>query len=174
MRVLIALDESPDAERALESLAAWAREGNLEIVLFSVIEPSKVRGTAGNPGFFHSLTPQGDVTGGLVRDAEPRVPAVEDHGQALARARDERTQHLHDLSLRCLPGLDTSIDVGVADDIPGAIVAAARQAGAQLIALPTHARTGLQHVLLGSVGEAVVRLAHLPVVLIGPRAEAQE
>jgi len=46
------------------------------------------------------------------------------------------------------------------------IVHAAHVEGADLIVLGTHGRTGLAHVLLGSVAERVVRKAHCPVLTI--------
>lgn len=42
----------------------------------------------------------------------------------------------------------------------------AAEIGAELIALPSHGRTGLSRVLLGSVAERVVRLAHCPVLVL--------
>jgi nucleotide-binding universal stress UspA family protein len=43
-----------------------------------------------------------------------------------------------------------------------------------LIILGTHGRTGLAHVLIGSVAEAVVRSAPCQVLTIGPKAEAKK
>lgn len=37
---------------------------------------------------------------------------------------------------------------------------------ADLIVLPSHGRTGLAHLLIGSVAERVVRLAHCPVLVL--------
>jgi nucleotide-binding universal stress UspA family protein len=50
---------------------------------------------------------------------------------------------------------------------PGREIAAiAQEMGAGLIVMPSHGRTGLAHVLLGSVAERVVRLAHCPVLVL--------
>jgi nucleotide-binding universal stress UspA family protein len=46
------------------------------------------------------------------------------------------------------------------------IIAVAQEAGADLILLSTHGRTGLKHVLLGSVAENVVRYAPCPVLVV--------
>jgi nucleotide-binding universal stress UspA family protein len=46
------------------------------------------------------------------------------------------------------------------------IVRMAQERGADLIVMGTHGRTGLQHVLLGSVAEKVVRLAPCPVLTV--------
>jgi nucleotide-binding universal stress UspA family protein len=42
----------------------------------------------------------------------------------------------------------------------------AQKAGAELIVLPSHGRTGLNRLLIGSVAERVVRLAHCPVLVL--------
>jgi nucleotide-binding universal stress UspA family protein len=46
------------------------------------------------------------------------------------------------------------------------IVRVAEERKADLIVMGTHGRTGLQHVLLGSVAEKVVRLAPCPVLTV--------
>jgi nucleotide-binding universal stress UspA family protein len=50
---------------------------------------------------------------------------------------------------------------------PGAEIAAyAEKIDADLIVLPSHGRTGLRRLLIGSVAERVVRLAHCPVLVL--------
>jgi len=50
---------------------------------------------------------------------------------------------------------------------PGHEIASyAEQLGAELIVMPSHGRTGLSRLLLGSVAEKVVRLAHCPVLIL--------
>ena len=44
----------------------------------------------------------------------------------------------------------------------------AQREGADLIVMGTHGRTGLSHVLLGSVAERVVRQAECPVMTVPP------
>ncbi len=44
----------------------------------------------------------------------------------------------------------------------------AEEESVDLIAMATHGRTGLQHILLGSVAEKVVRLSEIPVLTIKP------
>jgi nucleotide-binding universal stress UspA family protein len=46
------------------------------------------------------------------------------------------------------------------------ILNAARETSADLIVMGTHGRTGLPHVLLGSVAERVVRSAQCPVLTV--------
>ena len=47
-----------------------------------------------------------------------------------------------------------------------AIVRLARERNADLIVMATHGRTGLEHVVMGSVAEKVVRLAPCPVLTV--------
>src|SRR5262245_45838789 len=56
------------------------------------------------------------------------------------------------------------IDIAVAFGEPGHEIAQhAKKVAAELIVLPSHGRTGLAHLLIGSVAERVVRFAHCPV-----------
>ena len=87
---------------------------------------------------------------------EPRVVRL-DPGEVA------RTQ-MQDLIRGAFTG---SWEVEVAAGNPAdAIVRVAKERGADLIVMGTHGRTGLQHVLLGSVAEKVVRLAGCPVLTV--------
>ena len=46
------------------------------------------------------------------------------------------------------------------------LVAAARETGADLIAMTTHGRSGFGRLLFGSVAEAVLRQAEIPVLIM--------
>ena len=50
------------------------------------------------------------------------------------------------------------------------IVRLAKHEHVDLIVMATHGRTGLRHLLMGSVAEAVVRRAHCPVMIFKPSA----
>ncbi len=50
------------------------------------------------------------------------------------------------------------------------IVSFARSSGVDLLVVGTHGRTGLEHALMGSVAERVVRRAHCPVLTVRPPA----
>ena len=65
----------------------------------------------------------------------------------------------------------TGIRIG-SGSVPGAILAAAGALDADLIAMATEGRTGLTRLLLGSVAEAVLREAHVPVLMIRTAAKA--
>jgi nucleotide-binding universal stress UspA family protein len=54
------------------------------------------------------------------------------------------------------------------------IVDAARDAAAELIVMGTTGKTGIQHLLLGSVAERVVRTAEVPVLSVRYRSRPDE
>ncbi len=60
------------------------------------------------------------------------------------------------------------VDIGVPDK---RIVEKAREEGADMIVMSTHGRSGLLHMLMGSVTEKVVRRATCPVLSIRPPKE---
>lgn len=60
------------------------------------------------------------------------------------------------------------VELGSPDET---IVARAKEGGADLIVISTHGRTGLSHILTGSVTEHVVRHAACPVLSIRPKEE---
>jgi nucleotide-binding universal stress UspA family protein len=79
---------------------------------------------------------------------------------ATARRLDERltAEDRNERSARAI--LETS------DQPAATIVDYASSAGIDLIVMGTHGRTGVSHVLVGSVAEKVVRTAHCPVLTV--------
>lgn len=64
--------------------------------------------------------------------------------------------------------------VAVSEDVADAILRAAGELDVNAIVVGTHGRTGLSHLLLGSVAEKVIRRANVPVITIrtaSPEAE---
>jgi nucleotide-binding universal stress UspA family protein len=60
-----------------------------------------------------------------------------------------------------------SAATGVAYGEPAeSIVTSARECGADLIVMSTHGRSGVPHLVLGSVAERVIRSAHCPVLAV--------
>lgn len=81
---------------------------------------------------------------------------------------DSRRQHAKEALLQRLTDSKyEGIDVAIAFGDPGdQITEFAQSINAQLIVLPSHGRTGLSHLLIGSVAERVVRLSHCPVLVL--------
>ncbi len=77
----------------------------------------------------------------------------------------EITESMND-SLRRVTAAGLEGEVVVVHGVPfHEIIETAKTTQADLIIMGTHGRTGLQHVLLGSVAEKVVRLAPCPVLV---------
>lgn len=86
-----------------------------------------------------------------------------------AKAQEELERHVEENLGSDMP-FDTSVICDVRVDVPVlAITQAAREAGADLIVMGTHGRTGLRRLLVGSVTEAVMRLADVPVIAVNPK-----
>ncbi len=80
--------------------------------------------------------------------------------------RERLNEQLQEFS-RSVDTKGVSIDVHLLDGVPYVeITHAARELKADLVVIGTHGRTGLAHLLLGSVAERVVRTCEAPVLTI--------
>ena len=82
--------------------------------------------------------------------------------------KDSRTRHAakalrERLGDERYKGVQIDIEFG---DAGSRIAQLAERQAADLIVLPSHGRTGIKHLLIGSVAERVVRLAHCPVLVL--------
>ena len=91
----------------------------------------------------------------------PLSQILERYEQGLQKFLDE---HFSDI----LPLVEvrTKVEIGAPDDN---IVQEAEKEGMDMVVLSTHGRTGLSHILVGSVTERVVRHAPCPVLSIRPK-----
>jgi len=109
----------------------------------------------------------------LVRAAEAhslRVDLTEMQVEVVREAEEYLARVAARLEREGIKDVQTSVWYGPA---ASAIVEAARFRGADLIVMGTHGRTGLMHVLLGSVAERVVRLAPCSVLVVRSVATAE-
>jgi nucleotide-binding universal stress UspA family protein len=160
LHILIPVDGSPLSEIVIEHARRLARDCSMEVTLLRVVPPARDTGwreeTAGRP----------DV-GLAIHPGEPRIHEVETTTQAAARLETEAIDYLNRIAQRfgdATVAISPSVRVGT--DPATEIVAAAQACGADQIAMATHGRTGLRHLLLGSVAEAVVRHSPVPVLLV--------
>jgi nucleotide-binding universal stress UspA family protein len=77
---------------------------------------------------------------------------------------------LHCGDLLPVDGLEIVVELGNPDD---GIVDKAVRESASLIVISTHGRTGLSHILMGSVTESVVRKSPCPVLSIRPESHTK-
>ena len=138
-RVIVPLDGSRLAEGILPFILQIAGPLDLEVVLVHVdraIAPQAIEGT--------------------------RHFTVDDVAARLRRAREYLAPVAADLRER---GMRVTTDVRHGEPV-AEIVAAARGAEADLIAMTTHGRSGFGRLLFGSVAEAVLRQAEMPVLMM--------
>ncbi len=99
--------------------------------------------------------------------AYPTTDPEQDEAEALRYLRGVRTR------LQAQPGAPRmELDVRFGEPSE-AIVAAAQDHDAVLVAMATHARTGLGRLLLGNTADAVLRTADAPLLLVPPLAAAR-
>jgi nucleotide-binding universal stress UspA family protein len=83
---------------------------------------------------------------------------------------DETIKQLKTKLLECVPEeirSDMQIEALVVQGIPFAeIISIAKGNNVDMIVMGTHGRTGLAHIMIGSVSEKVVRKAHCPVLTV--------
>ncbi|MBE0607839.1 MAG: universal stress protein [Dehalococcoidia bacterium] len=181
MKILIALDGSDIGETAVSAIGAWSHSSPIDLDLLLVVHPDDIGEQLENsiPGEF--IEPADTEPGHIpvigfsqygdsdTISGDPMPKTVEYRGQALARARSEREDYLHSVASHLLPDRPSTVHVEFSEEAAETIVEAARTLGVDAIAMATHGRTGIRHVLMGSVAEEVVRRSPLPVVLIGPQ-----
>ncbi|HXZ09371.1 MAG TPA: universal stress protein [Paraburkholderia sp.] len=91
---------------------------------------------------------------------------------------DEGQQVIDDALARMksagVPGTPRILDVAPLDgDIAEHILKAAKELPADLVVMGTHGRRGVRRLVLGSVAERFLRLAHCPVLMVPAQAEPE-
>ena len=136
-RILVPTDFSEHADTALQYALELARCFDAAVHLLNVVEDPLAAGVWSSEIYTAEIA---GLQVNLVRDAEKRLQAfVSEHTETIT------------CEVRRGPAATQ-------------ILEAARELDADLIVMGTRGRTGLAHVLMGSVAERVVRLAHCPVL----------
>ena len=95
---------------------------------------------------------------------------VVDHHERRQIAGDDRAQRILDDFIARKIGLKTTLVPQVRFGVPALeICRFAEEEGVDLVVMATHGRTGLSHILMGSVAERVVRSCSVPVLTVKPR-----
>jgi universal stress protein A len=162
--LLVPTDFSEPAHSALRYAIEEARLHQAKITLLHVLPPD-------------TQTDVHYVTGALAETAQEGFDSLISGSPLLSQPEvvrrdrsEEALTQLRDLVANAFPGPS---EVAVAMGHPAdTIVRVAQERSADLIVMSTHGRTGLQHMLLGSVAEKVVRLAPCPVLTVKPQGAA--
>lgn len=152
-RILVGLDGSATAERALPSVEALAREHDATVTLMQVVTPIESMVFAGTVLEPMSTRRYADLVAANIEARDRAIEYLEELGDGLA---------------------DTGISVEHAapEGTPArVIVDEARRRDVDLIVMTTHGRSGLGRLVFGSVAEDVLRNAPCPVLLIPARDE---
>lgn len=140
-KILVPLDGSQLAEAVLPHAEAIAKSENAEIILLRV-----------------PMMPAAEFF-----SREPTI-ALKIHEEEQAEAEKYINEKMDDLK-------KDQIKVSVVTQdgpVPETILQVAEETHADMIAMSTHGRTGMQRWLMGSVADRVVHHAHIPVMLIHP------
>jgi nucleotide-binding universal stress UspA family protein len=138
-KILVPLDGSELAKKALEEAEKLAKCFNAEIILFQVVQFMPIYGSP------ELVTP-------LIVDEKQKAFAE----KYLA----ELVEHLKK------KGLKASAIVKTGQQVPAEIIDFAEENGADLVVMCTHGRSGISRWLLGSVALRVLTRAETPVLLI--------
>jgi nucleotide-binding universal stress UspA family protein len=146
-RILVPLDGSELAERALEPALVLARRAEAELLLVHV--PERVR------------MPVSDLAGH--NPYWPQMAMDELHYEG----RDYLNRFQYDVSYR-----DVALRTLLLDgDVRDVILETAVSEQVDLIIMSTHGRTGLRRLVLGSVAESVLRMTPCPVLVLRNRID---
>ena len=141
-RILVPIDFSETSLKALAEAARLTSALSAELTLIHVLAPGGAR---------RSLTP------GASRPAPSDVMEADaKEGDELKRLREEYLPEIDDVTLQIVAG----------ESAAEAITDQAKRMHANMIVMSSHGRTGLSHVLIGSVAEAVVKSALCPVLIV--------
>jgi nucleotide-binding universal stress UspA family protein len=142
-RICCPIDFSDASRAAMEVAADLARRFGAELVLLHAYPI---------PGY---TFPDGSVV------ASPRMM------QELAEQTERHLGEWRSDAERLVGGPRVTMEKAVGE--PAAeILSYAKRSGVDLLVLGTHGRTGLEHALMGSVAERVVRRAQCPVLTVRP------
>lgn len=149
-KLLVPLDGSDLAERVFPYAEALARTSNAEIILLQVAP----------------------TAAGLASLAATPAPGMVDFVATAEKIRGAATSYLASATER-LSARGLNVRHVVAEGTAAAeITRLARDLGAELIAMTTHGRGGIERVVFGSVADEVVRTAACPIFLV-PLREAK-
>jgi nucleotide-binding universal stress UspA family protein len=154
--ILVPIDYSDDAQQALHWGASLARKYGAKLLLLHVIAKAVEEVYPEGAGLMGPTPPYYD---GRAPGIWMKRPIIIDHvDTAQTELRDFASKILQDT---------VPVEVHIAVGKPSEeIVRVAREDGVDLMIMGTHGRTGVRHLLLGSVAEDVTRHAPCPVFTV--------
>lgn len=172
MKVLVPLDGSKFAEAACERVAKILTETKAEVHFLSVVSKESAHTT-----WVRDYTPEGAARSyydafGVMHSRLVEGPAqpemVETRDEALDRKVQRAEDYLSNLA-RKFQDQKAKTKVIVGEHVAEEIQSYAGREGIDLIALATHGRTGLAHIIMGSVAMELLRKGDTPLLLVRPK-----
>jgi len=148
-RILVPVDFSDDSLRALEYARDFGKPFQAELCVLYVVEP------------IYYATPTDMYA------ASPNIAMLVDEQRRIG------AEHLARLGAGLKKKGTRARAMQKTGSAAQCIVETAKSLKADLIIMGTHGRTGLVHMLMGSVAEKVVRTAGCPVLTVRPEAAKQ-
>lgn len=144
--VLTATDFSSYSREALDYAVHLVKTFQGKLYLLHVFQPT-------------GITPEGALLGDLPENVREWIKQVKnDEAKKLNKLADEIRNTFGEVETLLKTGVPFLEILKTADEV-----------SADLIVMSTHGRTGLAHVLIGSVAERVVRKASCPVLTVKPK-----
>jgi nucleotide-binding universal stress UspA family protein len=166
MKAIVPVDNSENALRIFTTVRQLlALQPEIEVHLLAVNDPKSVHGRQD-----HSVGEPPAASAGKTTVISPLPRLVESHGEALDRQATEARVWLHSLAEKELPGSLCFPHVVWSAHPAEAIVALGNELEADLTVMASHGRSGVAHLVSGSVTETVIRTSPRPVLVQGPAA----
>lgn len=143
-QILVPIDGSETAQRGLGEAIELAKLAGASLRVVHMID-----------GLSHALLTRDGVEQAAMRHAEMKASGHALLERAVQQARQAGVSQV-----------DSVLDEDARGRVAEMVNDQAKQWGADLIVLGTHGRRGLGRLLLGSDAEAVVRSAHVPILLV--------
>ncbi len=139
-KILFCADFSENSEPARQFALDYAKAFGAQLMLVHIID------TSGFPSY-------GDCIG-------------DEMEHIVSRVKQSVLERLESMAKECaavVPDVKTFCRLGSPAE---GIVSLARDESADLIVIGTHGRTGVKHLVMGSIARSVLRMAHRPVLIV--------
>ena len=158
-RILVPLDGSRFASRALRYAAEVAQRFGAEVVLIQVIKPATSVIDAGAPVGVSVAGSEIAVQAALEADKRNAARAKR---YLSGKVRAIRSRHIQS-SYRVLIG-----------DIAHSVIEFSEKQSIDLVVMTTHGKSGLRRAVMGSVADVVIRESGRPVLVIRPQTGSKK
>lgn len=147
-KILVPIDFSPSSHTALDTAVEFAKKFQAEVVMLHVI-----------PLFPSATVPDSISEAAMIEQARGEAE------RKLGMSQGVLTQG----------GIAAKVLVEVGSNVAGTILDAVEREHADMVVISTHGLSGWFPLVFGSIAEKIVKLAHVPVMLLrSPKTESSE